>query len=186
MVIDQSADRRIADIMEKEELDALKYCLQFSKKAYEQQIERQRHAMDKADYLLKYLTLLMAAFNITISVVSKMSSVHIAGSVFWCLYVPMLLSGMLGIVSTLMIQRPRKIRQFPSGKEELIKIQQNPSEYGTEYKRIYQEMLRIDKISDRLKENNDKAMKWIMTGYICMVVMIAAFGSFITYVMCLP
>ncbi|MDE6386775.1 MAG: hypothetical protein K2L82_03075 [Lachnospiraceae bacterium] len=171
--------------MEEEELKALKYCLQFSKKAYEQETERQRHAMGKADYLLKYLTLLMTAFNITISVVSKMSSVHIVGVVFWGLYMPMLLSGILGIISTLMIQKPRKIMRFPSGKEELLKVQRNPSEYDTECKRIYQEILRVDKICDRLKENNDKAMKWIMTGYICMVVMIVAFGTFITYVMCL-
>lgn len=168
-----------------EELDALKYCLQFSEKAYEQETERQRHAMNKADYLLKYLTLLMAAFNITISVVSKMNSLHIAGVVFWGLYVPMLVSGILGIISTLMIQKPRKIRRFPLGKEELLKIQDNPSKYDTDCKRIYQEILRIDKISDRLKENNDKAVKWIMTGYMCMVVMIVVFGAFITYAICL-
>lgn len=168
-----------------EELNALKYCLQFSEKAYEQETERQRQAAGKADYLLKYLTLLMTAFNITISVVSKMSNIHIVGIVFWGLYVPMLVSGILGIISTLMIQKPRKTRCFPLGKEELLKVQNNPSEYDTECKRVYQEILRIDKISDRLKENNNKAMKWIMAGYICMVVMIVVFGVFITYVMCL-
>lgn len=165
-----------------EELNALKYCLQFAKRAYEQEAERQRHASDKADYLLKYLTLMTTAFSITISVVSKMSSVHIVGAVFWGLYIPMLGAGVIGIVSTLMIQTPRKIRQFPLGKEELLRVQKDSSKFDTEYKRIYQEILWTDKITVRLRKNNNAAMIWIMVAYIGLVVMTIIFGVFITYV----
>lgn len=165
-----------------EEENALKYCLQFAQRAYDQEMERQRYAASKADYLLKYLTLLMTAFNITVSVVSKMSNVRIAGIIFWGLYIPMLVAGVVGIVSTLMIQKPRKIRVFPLGKEELLKVQNDSLQYDTDCKRIYQEILLTDKITVSLRENNNTAMIWIMSAYISLAVMTIIFGVFITYV----
>lgn len=166
-----------------EELEALNYCLQFSQRAYDQELERQKSAMSKAEYLLKYLTLLTTAFSITVSVVSNMSGVDTTGIVFWGLYLLMLAAGMIGIISTLMIQRPRKIKLFSLGIEELKKVQEDPEKYRTGCGRTYQEILWIDTITKRTRANNDRALKWIVTAYTSLVVMVVFFGAFITYVM---
>ncbi len=111
-------------VRQTEELKTLEYCLQFARKTYEQETERQKSTANKADYLFKYLTLMTTAFSITVSVVSKMNNISVSGIIFWSLYLTMLTVGIIGLLSTLMIQRPRKIRQFPKGTEALAKVQQ--------------------------------------------------------------
>lgn len=118
-----------------EEKEALDYCLRFSGRAYDQGVERQKSVM--AEYLLKYLTLLSAAINIVVSVVSKTGAVDTTGAVFWGLYILMLAAGGVGIISTLLVQRPRRIKQFSLGSEELARIKDNPDKYGTQCGRIY-------------------------------------------------
>ncbi|MDE5932658.1 MAG: hypothetical protein K2H40_09290, partial [Lachnospiraceae bacterium] len=138
-----------------EELKTLNYCLQAAKRAYDQETVRQRHAMDKAEYLFKYLTLLTTAFNIAVSVISKMNQVNTTNSVFFGLYILMLTAGIIGIVGTLMIQIPRKTKQFALGTEELKRVQSEPAKYRTDMERTYQEILWMDTITIRLRENND-------------------------------
>lgn len=166
-----------------EEKEALDYCLRFSGRAYDQELERQKSVMGKAEYLLKYLTLLSAAINIVVSVVSKTGAIDTTGAVFWGLYILMLAAGGVGIISTLLVQRPRRIKQFSLGSEELARIKDNQDKYGTQCGRIYQEILWSDIVTKRMRENNSRALKWIVTAYICVVVMVLAFGGFVTYVL---
>lgn len=166
-----------------EEREALNYCLRFSKRAYDQELERQKNVMNKAEYLLKYLTLLSAAINIVVSVVSKMSTIDTTGTVFWALYILMLMAGAIGIISTLMVQRPRRIKQFSLGTEELVRIKKDPVKYSTEYARIYQEILWSDTVTERMRKNNSRALRWIVAAYICVVVMVICFGGFVTYML---
>lgn len=166
-----------------EEKETLDYCLRFSEKAYNQELERQKIVVSKAEYLLKYLTLLSAAINITVSVVSKMSEISPTGIAFWSLYILMLLAGAIGIISTLFVQRPRKIKQFALGSEELGRIQEDSAKYSTQCGRIYKEILWSDTITERMRENNKRAIKWIIAAYVCVVVMVVSFGGFVTYVL---
>lgn len=166
-----------------EEKEALDYCLRLSERAYSQELERQKNVMSKAEYLLKYLTLLSAAINIVVSVVSKMSNIETTGTVFWTLYILMLIAGAIGIISTLLVQRPRKIKQFSLGAEELSRIKEDPVKYSTEYGRICQEILWNDTVTKRMRENNSRALKWIVIAYVCVVVMVISFGGFVTYVL---
>ena len=168
-----------------EELKALDYCLQFSKRAYDQEIMRQKSALNKAEYLFKYLTLLTSAFNIVVSVVSKMNDINTAEPEFVVLYILMLAAGATGIISSLIIQIPRKTKLFSLGIEELKRVQANPVKYHTEFERIYQEILWVDTITKRMRENSDKVLKWILIAYISLVAMICFFGVFITYLMVL-
>lgn len=168
-----------------EDLKALNYCLQSAKRAFEQETERQRITVNKAEYLFKYLTLLATAFNIAVSVISKMNNIDTAEFTFRGLYFLMLAAGMAGILSTLMIQRPRKIKQFSLGTEELKKVQNEPAKYSTECKLIYQEILWNDTITKRMRQNNDKTLKWIIVAYVGLGVMIVSFGMFITYIVCI-
>lgn len=167
-----------------EDQKVLSYCLLFAKKAYEQETERQRITISKAEYLFKYLTLLATAFNIAISVISKINNVNTSEYAFRGLYFLMLASGVLGVLSTLMIQRPRKIKQFSLGVDELKKVKNEPGKYDSDCKRIYQEILWSDTITKRMRENNDKALKWIIMAYVSLGVMIVTFGVFITYIVC--
>ena len=166
-----------------EEKETLNYCLRFSERAYEQELERQKSVMSKAEYLLKYLTLLSAAINIVVSVVSNMGVIDTTGTIFWFIYILMLAAGGIGIISTLLVQRPRKIKQFSLGFEELARIKDNPVKYGTECERIYQEILWSDIVTKRMRENNSRALKWIVMAYVCVVVMVVSFGGFVTYVL---
>lgn len=168
-----------------EDLKALQYCLQSAKQAHEQETERQRITVNKAEYLFKYLTLLATVFNIAVPVISKMNNVNPTEHIFRWLYFGMLASGVIGILSTLMIQRPRKIKQFSLGTEELKKVQANPEKYNTECKLIYQEILWSDTITKRMRKNNNKTLKWIITAYVGLGIMIISFGLFITYIICL-
>ncbi|MDE7197280.1 MAG: hypothetical protein K2O15_00190 [Lachnospiraceae bacterium] len=162
-----------------EEKEALNYCLRFSRRAYDQELERQKNMMGKAEYLLKYLTLLSAALNIMVSVVSKMNDIDTASIAFWGLYILMLTAGVAGVISTLMVQRPRKMKQFSLGVEELERIQRDPVRYSTECGRIYQEILWNDTVTKRMKENNNRALGWIVAAYVCVVVMVISFGGFV-------
>lgn len=166
-----------------EEKEALNYCLRFSQRAYDQELERQKSMMCKAEYLLKYLTLLSAAINIVVSVVSKMSTIDTTGILFWALYILMLAAGGVGIISTLLVQRPRRIKQFSLGSEELTRIKDDPVKYSTECGRVYQEILWSDIVTRRMRENNTRALKWIVLAYVCVVVMVVSFGGFVTYVL---
>lgn len=166
-----------------EEKETLDYCLRFSRKAYEQEMERQKSVVGKAEFLLKYLTLLSAAVNIVVSVVSKMIAIDTTRVVFWVLYILMLTAGGLGIIGTLLVQRPRKMKQFALGSEELVRIKNNPDKYSTECRRIYQEILWSDIVTTRIRENNNRAIRWIVIAYICVVVMVLSFGGFVTYVL---
>ncbi len=166
-----------------EEKEAMDYCLRFSRRAYDQELERQKNVANKAEYLLKYLTLLSAAINIVVSVVSKMIAIDTTEMAFWGLYILMLAAGVVGIVSTLLIQRPRKIKQFALGTEELGRIQSDPTKYSTECGRVYQEILWSDIITKRMRENNNRALKWIVLAYVCVVIMVVSFGGFVTYVL---
>lgn len=167
-----------------EDHEVLNYCLQFAKKAYEQETERLRITISKAEYLFKYLTLLATAFNIAIPVISKINNVNTSEYVFRGLYFFMLASGVVGVLSTLMIQRPRKIKQFSLGVDELKKAKNEPNKYDSDCKRIYQEILWSDTITKRMRENNDKTLKWIIVAYVSLGVMIVTFGVFITYIVC--
>lgn len=167
-----------------EDLKALNYCLQSAKRAYEQETERQRITISKAEYLFKYLTLLATAFNIAVSVISKMNNVNTGKFTFMGLYFLMFSAGVIGILSTLMIQKPRKIKQFSLGIEELKKVKSEPEKYDTDWKRTYQEILWNDTITKRMRENNNKTLKWIILAYISLGVMIVSFGMFITYIIC--
>lgn len=168
-----------------EELKALDYCLQLAKRAYDQETLRQKNAMSKAEYLFKYLTLLTTAFNIVVSIVTKMNNVNTAECKFLTLYILMLAAGAVGIVSSLMIQAPRRTKLFSLGIEELKRVQSNPAQYYTDFDRKYQEILWTDAITKRMRENSDKALKWILTAYVSLVTMIIFFGVFITYLMLL-
>lgn len=99
-----------------------------------------------------------------------------------CSFIP-LAAGGVGIISTLLVQRPRRIKQFSLGSEELARIKDNPDKYSTQCGRIYQEILWSDIVTKRMRENNSRALKWIVTAYICVVVMVLAFGGFVTYVL---
>ena len=164
-----------------EELKALDYCLQLAKRAYDQETMRQKNAINKAEYLFKYLTLLTTAFNIVVSVISKLNNVNTAECKFLVLYILMLVTGAAGIISSLMIQIPRKTKLFSLGIKELERVQENPDKYYTDFKRIYQEILWTDAITKRMRENSDKALKWILIAYVSLVAMIISFGVFITY-----
>lgn len=168
-----------------EELKALDYCLQLGKRAYDQEVMRHKNAINKAEYLFKYLTLLTTAFNIVVSVVSKMNNIDIAEREFVVLYILMLVAGAAGIISSLLIQIPRKTKLFGLGFEELKRVQANPDKYDTEFKRIYQEILWTDTITRRMRKNSNTALIWIMIAYISLIVMILLFGVFITYLMVL-
>lgn len=168
-----------------EEQKTLEYCLQLARLAYEQEADRQKNARSKAEYLFKYLTLLATAFNIAISVVSRMKNVNTSEPEFLGLYILMLIAGAVGIISSLWIQIPRRTKIYSLGSEELKRVQADPVKYATEFDRIYREMLWTDTVTKRMRENGDKVIKWILTAYLSLVTMIIFFGIFITYLILL-
>lgn len=167
-----------------EELKIFEYCMQIGEKACEQELERQKIIAAKADYLFKYLTLLATAFSIAVPVIAKMQNVSTSAPLFTILYLLLVVTGIFGIFSTLMIQKPRKIRQFPLATDELKKIQAEPVNYDRDCKQIYRKILYTDKITQTLRENNDKTMNWIFAAYSSLGVMIVLSGAFITYIIC--
>ena len=58
------------------EVDILKQCLQISREAYEQELERQKAIGVKADYLMKFYTLLIAILNLSLPLIIQYTQIQ--------------------------------------------------------------------------------------------------------------
>lgn len=158
------------------EEDILKQCLLLSKEAYGQELERQKAIGVKADYLMKFYTLLLAVLNLSLPLIIKYAGLE--NSYMWKVFYGLAMTSiLLGIVSALLIQRPRKVVLFPGGTTALKEVQKSEKPAGSE-EWIYKNILLLDKRTLSIERGNRDAVKWTVVSYVMFVLSIILMGFF--------
>ena len=158
------------------EVDILKHCLQISREAYEQELERQKAIGVKADYLMKFYTLLIAILNLSLPLIIQYTQIQNlkAWRYFYILAMGSLL---LGIIFTLMIQMPRKVSLSQVGTAVLKEVKEAEDDICQEIW-IYKNILRLDKRTFSIEKVNNAAVKWVKKSYIIFTISIVMMGIF--------
>lgn len=159
-----------------QESDILKKCLELGEMAYDQEVNRQKAIGSKADYLMKYHTLLIAILNLSLPLILNYADLKDTGAwrLFYLLTMGCLLSG---IIFTLMIQKPRKVSMFQTGTMVMKEMQKRGKMINSE-EWIYNNILQIDKATYLLEKSNNAAIKWIIASYAGFILSILLMGIF--------
>lgn len=163
------------------EADVLEQCLRISKEAYEQEISRQKTIVSKADYLMKFHTLLVAILNLSLPLIVKYAELENLGD--WRIFYGFAMACLLlGIIFTLLIQKPRKITMSQLGTTVLKEVQKTGKDICAE-EWVYKSILLLDKRTLSVEKANNGSVKWIIASYIAFIVSILLMGIFFYSVM---
>lgn len=160
-----------------QDIEIMQQCLEVGQEAYRQEVKRQDTIVTKAEYLMKYHTLLIAILNLSLPLLLKYA--ELKSSVSWMIfYVLTMLMLLSGIIFTLFIQQPKKIKLFPTSASLLKKIQKDAESYQTEEDWIYKKILFYEQSTVTLENANNSSIKWIKKAYIVFVLSIVMLGFF--------
>lgn len=160
-----------------QDIEIMQQCMEVGQEAYEQELRRQKAIVDKAEYLMKYHTLLIAILNLSLPLIIKYVDMKKSRSwlIFYVLAMAVLL---LGIIFTLTIQKPRKLQLFPTTAGLLQEVQKNKEKYRSEEDWIYRKILLWNRVTVSLDEANELSVKWIKAAYVFFVLAIFLMGIF--------
>lgn len=163
-------------------MDLMEFCKQMSDTAYEQELNREKVIGTKTEYLFKWLTLLVAIFNIAIPIIAKETSVDYSSVVFVVLYVLMMvcLAGAMALV--VFINFPRKMKKYPSGTEWMKRIKSHPDKFKNENDFVYQSILCKDVVVEKLKKSNNKAVFCMAIANVLVLVALIFMAIFFGYI----
>lgn len=157
--------------------DILKECLEIGKISYEQEISRKKAITDKSEYLMKYHTLLIAILNFSLPLIIQKNDISILQK-WQCLYVAAMAAMLLGIIATLLIQRPWKIAMFPTGADELQRTKTNKEKTREQDEWIYYKVLLYSKATVSIEKVNNTSVKWLIGAYVLFVLSVFLVGAF--------
>lgn len=161
--------------------EILRQCLEIGKEAYTQELSRQKTIINKAEYLMKFHTLLIAILNLSLPLIIKY--VELKNSALWrVFYILTMACLLMGIIFTLLIQRPRKIAMFQTGTSVLKEVQKKGDLAYTEDEWLYKKLLLSDRMTLSLERANNFSVRWIVMAYVFFVLSIILMGAFFAYV----
>lgn len=158
--------------------EVLKECLEIGKISYEQELSRKKAITDKSEYLMKYHTLLIAILNLSLPLIIQNTDISILCE-WQCLYVAAMAAMLLGIIATLLIQRPWVIAMFPTGAAELQRVKSTYKEKQQEQDEwTYHEVLLYSKATASIEKVNNASVKWLIGAYVLFVLSVFLVGAF--------
>jgi hypothetical protein len=157
--------------------DILKECLEIGKISYDQELSRKKAITDKSEYLMKYHTLLIAILNLSLPLIIENANISILQE-WQCIYVAAMAVILLGIISTLLIQRPWKIAMFPTGADELKRAKSHKGKTQEEDEWIYYKILLYSKATVSIEKVNKASIKWLIGAYVLFVCSVFLTGTF--------
>lgn len=161
--------------------EILRQCLEIGKEAYTQELSRQKTIINKEEYLMKFHTLLIAILNLSLPLIIKY--VELKNSALWrVFYILTMACLLMGIIFTLLIQRPRKIAMFQTGTSVLKEVQKKGDLAYTEDEWLYKKLLLSDRMTLSLERANNFSVRWIVMAYVFFVLSIILMGAFFAYV----
>lgn len=160
-----------------QDVELMQHCLEIGQEAYNQEKSRQAVIVQKAEYLMKYHTLLVAILNLSLPLILRY--VRIENSTWWIVFYIVTMAVLLsGIICTLFIQFPKKLLLFPTSASVLKRVKANREQYDTQEAWIYKKILMWEKVTVSLEEANDSAVQWIKRAYIAFSLSILGLGFF--------
>lgn len=157
--------------------DILKECLEIGKISYDQELSRKKAITDKSEYLMKYHTLLIAILNLSLPLIIENTNISILQE-WQCLYVAAMVVILLGIIATLLIQRPWKIAMFPTGADELQRAKVYKEKMQEEDEWTYYKILLYSKATASIEKVNNASIKWLIGAYVLFVFSVFLTGTF--------
>lgn len=137
-------------------MNIMDYSCDMSERAYNQEINREKTIITKTDYLFKWLTIIIAIFNIIIPIVVSSTGLNIHDDIFVRLYISIMIVLLLAIVLTIIISLPKKIKRYPMGSEFLKEINKNPDKYKDVISTKYYNILYIDTMVINYRKKNNQ------------------------------
>ncbi len=161
--------------------EILGQCLEIGKEAYAQEVNRQKTIINKAEYLMKFHTLLIAILNLSLPLIIKYVELKSSDQWRW-FYILTMACLLLGIIFTLFIQVPRKIVMPQTGVAVLKEVQKKGNLTYTDDEWLYKKVLLFDRMTQSLDKSNNSSVKWTIAAYVSFVLSIILMGIFFAYV----
>lgn len=121
-------------------MGVLDWADQISKDAYEQEWQRMKILIQRADYMIRWLTLFVAIFNIAVPLIAKETNLDYSDCIFVSLYIFIMVFLVGSILPVIIINFPQKTKMFPTGETVLKEMQStnklNQSEEELKYNSI--------------------------------------------------
>ena len=95
-------------------MGVLDWADQISKDAYEQEWQRMKILIQRADYMIRWLTLFVAIFNIAVPLIAKETNLDYSDCIFVSLYIFIMVFLVGSILPVIIINFPQKTKMFPS------------------------------------------------------------------------
>lgn len=160
----------------------LEYCQKVSKVAYDQEMERQQEIRRKTEFMFKWLTLIISVFSIVVPVVSKKNQFDCNDKVFRIIYILLMLLLMLDMVIVIFLNVPIKTKRYPCGSDIMKQIQQNRGDYD-DMLQLYQDVMFLDILTNKVSVNNDRAVKMLFVANIILALALFGMASLFIYIM---
>lgn len=165
-----------------QEKEILQNCLLVGQEAYNQEKKRQDIIGGKADYLMKYLTVFVALLNLSIPLILSYYKEIMTDTGFRWIYVFAMICLLAGMTATLLVQRPERIKLFPSAGDMLKTVQQKEEEFADERRWVYQQVLFYTAALNSLEKSNNKRMFWLKIAFSLYALIIFLVGVFFGYI----
>lgn len=152
----------------------MQHCLQMAKDSYQQEKERSKRISDKADYLIKYITILSGILTLCIKIFENSLETLNEQKYYNYVMVIMVVLFVITIALLLSVMRPVKVILLPTGTMYLKAIQNDNSNFNEMWKYIYYETVQYSKATARLEKINKINVILIMIAYISFLCIVAA------------
>lgn len=149
----------------------LDFALQIGTKAYQQEIDRGKVIALRADYLMKWVAIFVSVFNIAIPIIVKETQFDYHSCVFVFLYGTLMALLVIAMILLASVNFPKRIKHYPFGYEIINNEKEVLSEddCDLDLEVVYKNVLMQDAITQRMKNNNDKAAIEILLANIAII-----------------
>lgn len=160
----------------------MEYCKEYSAKRLEQEVRREEILRVRTDYIFKWLTLLVAIFNIAIPIIVKETNINTQTAFFIKGYIVVTILVVFAMALIIYIQLPKKIKVFPKASDILKKIQNEPEKYESEVSCEYQKLLTDDAIINTMSNINDRCAKILCVTNFLLFLIVVGMTLFFSYI----
>jgi len=155
---------------------------QISKDAYEQEWQRMKILIQRADYMIRWLTLFVAIFNIAVPLIAKETNLDYSDCIFVSLYIFIMVFLVGSILPVIIINFPQKTKMFPTGETVLKEMQSTNKLNQSEEELKYNSILYRDVTTEVISKQNNRRAKCVTISGVALIVSLVLMVVFFIYI----
>ena len=163
-------------------MGVLDWADQISKDAYEQEWQRMKILIQRADYMIRWLTLFVAIFNIAVPLIAKETNLDYSDCIFVSLYIFIMVFLVGSILPVIIINFPQKTKMFPTGETVLKEMQSTNKLNQSEEELKYNSILYRDVTTEVISKQNNRRAKCVTISGVALIVSLVLMVVFFIYI----